>query len=188
MNFLHVLLLNPLLFSIQFHFLIFHSDGCSNSMISSGSSWVDVPTTGCRICQFWMSAWQPTSQLFGIALCRLCLTLFRFFCGLLLVNSHFKEMVCFRSVQVRTIDADMHQWIEYSVFQRALSLYSFYSTCTTLWPRITYRHGKSLLLQLYVQWLAWVLCKQSYQGVLINKFLLNLNSLHLIQRSSTCGT
>lgn len=113
---------------------------------------------------------------------------FVFFCGLLLVNSYFKEMVCFRSVQVRTIDADMHQWIEYSVFQRALSLYSFYSTCTTLWPRITYRHGKSLLLQLYVQWLAWVLCEQSYQGELINKFLLNLNSLHLMQRSSTCGT
>ena len=35
---------------------------------------MNVPTSGCRIWRFWMSAWQPTSQLFGIAVYTLRVT------------------------------------------------------------------------------------------------------------------
>ena len=49
----------------------------------------DVPTSGCRIWRFWMSAWQPTSQLFGIAVYTLRVT----FCLSFVVCHFFTAIV-----------------------------------------------------------------------------------------------
>ena len=148
---------------------------------------MDVPTSGCRIWQFWMSAWQPTSQLFGIAVCTLRVTFILFF-----VVCHFFTAIVMTSFAsgMRKSGPLMLMCINklsnlFSRESRSLVFILF----TVLAPRLATHYleaCKGLPLQ-SVQWLAWVLCKLSYQGELINKFLLKLHSLHLIWRSA-CGT
>lgn len=134
-----------------------------------------------------MSAWQPTSQVFGIAFCTLRVTFLLSF-----VVCHFFTaivMTWFASGVWKSGPLMLICINKLSILFSRESQSRFFILFTVLAPRLAMHYLealKGLPLQ-SVQWLACVSCKLSYQGELINKFLFNLHSLHLIQRSA-CGT